>query len=332
MDLTPQTSDAWLEAETALGYHAFYGLHLRGIKKLVVIHGPGHRILSRIAHTYQERGAHVTRWHSVYDPACLTGVTLPESGTAWISGEVYQRVSVAPHITVESLKAGPELPYPLSLQIRERQTRIRRCLAGAATAHSEYESLCLANVKPDIEAWARHWRDQLLGGTTFAGYPLDIHSFGNPLTADGPHQDFIARQFSRLALTVHLVDGLPGLNSRLIRRLGEMALVLGHTVHFFHDALEPSQINHVIFPELDIGVTDATAPYAVPGGCQRLDTSTEFGRDWNVDEAEAWWTVYQKLYSQAWRLLDDIRRIRQSWAIPPDADIERLASWSTASA
>ncbi len=330
--MTPQTSDAFLEAETALGYHTFYGLHLRGIKKLIVIHGPGHRILSRIAHTYEERGAHLSRWHSIYDPASLTGVVMPASETAWISGEIYGRVSIAPHIAVESLKAGPDLPYPLSLEIHERQARIRRLLAGALTAYSEYESLSLAKVNPDIEAFARHWRDKLLGRTTFAGHPLDIHSFGNPLTADGPHHHFMACQFSPLALTVHLVDGMPALNSRLIRRLGEMALVLGHTVHFFHDALDPSKINHIMFPDLAIGVTDATAPYAIPGGRQRLDTRTEFGRNRDVDEAEAWWTVYQKLYSQAWRLLDEIRRLRQSWAVPADADIERLASWSIASA
>ncbi|NMP22123.1 hypothetical protein [Sulfobacillus harzensis] len=322
-------SDLWLEAETALGYHAYYGLHLSGIKKLVVLYGPSHTILDRIADTYAERGAHIARWHSVYDPEALTGVVLRPLGVAWISGEIARRVTPSGNVSVESLMVGPELPSDVDRTIKEYQARIKQCLVGCAAAMAEYE-LAAQGPVPSVEPWVRNWRNQLLGQRAFSSHPVDIHSFGSPLTADGPDQRFLADSFSRLDLSLHLINGLPGMSSRLIRRFGETALMQGHTVHFYHDALKPSRVNHVVLPQLGIGMTDSTAPYDVPGGRQRIVVDAAFGRQTDVDGAESWWTIYQTFYHQAWQLLDEIRTLRREWSLWLDIDIARLASRCTA--
>lgn len=324
--MTSHITDQWLEAETALGFHAFYGLHIRGLQKLVVIQGPDSTVLQRIAQTYGERDVAMVRWHSIWNPAALTGVLLPRFETAWISAEIFRRLTVPPSVQVESLPAGPEAAF--NPELAARQMRLKQCLAAAATALEEYE-LRAAGPEPDIESWICEWGARFLPRRT-DGKPSDIHSFGAPLTADGPHLAFLSQTFAQLDSTLHLTHGLPHVNSRLIRRLGEFALMRGYTVHFYHNALHPSRIDHVVVPDLSLGVTGASAPHDVPGGRVRWDIDTAFGRSWTVPDADEWWRVYQKMYVQAWCLMQEIRDLQRVSDPAMSLDAQRFVSRFTA--
>jgi hypothetical protein len=94
---------------------------------------------------------------------------------------------------------------------------------------------------------------------------IDLHFFGSPLTAHGP-TSFLESRFRQLQRTIHL-EGPKSLSKHaLIRRLGEIALMRGHSVEFYHDTLDPSLIDHLIVVDLALGITHQAAPHWLAPG------------------------------------------------------------------
>ncbi len=325
--LTPNITDQWLEAETSVGFRTFYALHVRHLKRIVVIHGAADLVLSKVAQTYRERNTALVRWHSVHDPDTYTGVVVPHLETAWISAETFRLFSLPPGIAVESVPAGPDLIR--DPEIAECQNRVKKCLAGALCALGEYELATrgtATDTEPLLRQWAHDWLDHAGSGNV----PHDLHYFGTPLTPRGPHTAFVADEFKRLDTTMHLRGGCSTTNSDVLRRFGEMALMKGYQVCFYHDAFHPSRVDHLIIPELNLGITNATPPHEIPGGSTVIPVDTRFGRRHNMAEAESWWLVYQKLYSHAWLLMEEIGRMKQAASPRADADIAQITAQCTA--
>lgn len=326
--MAPEGIDCWLEAETAIGFRTFYALHLRTVGKVMVIHGPSTVILNRIAETYNTRGAVVVRWHSVHDPAALTGVVVPHQGTAWICGELYQKLSLMNGTAVESIPAGPDAPPAPEMDALHQ--RVKRCLAGALAAWREYEIAAASTRCPNpmpIQPWIEQY---LPPSRAHLESAPDLHFFGVPLTAEGPHPSFLAREFQRLKTTIHLTGGMGFENAQWVRRFGEQALLQGYAVHFYHDALDPARIDHLIIPELSLGMTNARSAHEMMGGRTVVATDGASGLIHNSPEAEHWWHVYQKLYTRAWQLAEEMRATKQSSPQTTTCDLSEIMAQCTA--
>ncbi len=324
----PNVIDCWLEAETAVGFRTFYSLHLRPLKKIKVIHGPADRLLSHISKTFLDRGRQQIRWHSVYAPALMTGLVVPALETAWIAADAIRHIEVPRTLMVESVQAGSDiLPSP---DLDQLHARIKRCLSGALAALSEYDLLMPA--APRFDDMVREWVSEYLPEVrreTSAG-PQDWHGFGTPLTSEGPDAELLSTEFNRLQRTIHLEGGSSVTHTQLVRRFGEQVLMRGYKVRFYHDALDPSRIDHLIIPALSLGITNATAPHQVAGGhrIERILAGTP--APLTADDTEYWWSVFQKLYTQAWRLMQDIADLKRATAGEAVEDLSQLTAQCTA--
>jgi len=312
-----KTQDQWLEAETALGFRSFYALHLRSVKRLTVFHGLAHPLLIHFAEMYQDKGADVIRWHSVHQANTLTGVIVPSEEIAWVSGEVYRPLRLPPTIIIDSIPVGPNVgisPDEVALKLR-----IKASLQGAFTALSEY-SLLHEAASQGGEDQLHQWVQQFLDAPRPAGPASDAHFFGTPLTAQGPQCSFLAEKFRGLETTVHLHGDPSDMNARLIRRFGEIALLRGYPVHFYHDSLSPARIDHVIIPTLRLGFTNASPPHELPGGKHRTTVNPTAKTPPITAEGESWWQTYQRFYTHAWQLMEVLGALRdETTPVDPDA-------------
>ncbi len=324
----PNVVDCWLEAETAVGFRTFYSLHLRSLKKIKVIHGPADRLLGQISKTFLDRGRQHIRWHSVYAPDLMTGLVVPALETGWIAADVVRHIEVPRTLVVESVQAGHDMP--LNPELDHLYLRIKRCLSGALAALSEYDLLMPAG--PRLDELVREWVAEYLPEIRRhnGSGPQDWHGFGTPLTALGPDAELLSAEFSRLQRTIHLEGGSSLTHTQLVRRFGEQALMRGYKVRFYHDALESSRIDHLVIPALSLGITNATAPHQVAGGhhIARIlaGTRTSLG----IEDTEYWWGVFQKLYTQAWRLMQQVADLKRATAGEAVQDLSKLTAQCTA--
>ena len=324
----PNVIDCWLEAETAVGFRTFYSLHLRPLKKITVIHGSADRLLGQISKTFLDRGRQQIRWHSVYAPDLMTGLVVPALETGWVAADVVRHIEVPRTLVVESVQAGPDIAA--NPEIDQLHVRIKRCLSGALAALCEYDLLLPAAPRFDdvVREWVAEYLPDIRRETTSS--PQDWHGFGTPLTAQGPDAELLSAEFHRLQRTIHLEGGSSLTHTQLVRRFGEQALMRGYKVRFYHDALDPSRIDHLIIPALGLGITNATAPHQVEGGhrIERILAGTP--APLSMEDTEYWWGVFQKLYTQAWRLMQQAADIKRGNTGEAAEDLAQLTAQCTA--
>lgn len=320
----PLSIDCWLEAETALGFRTFYAGHLSAVRRVVAIRGPSAPILDSIAKTYTDQGRRVVKWHAVHSRDGLRGVVVPQRQTAWVAEELFEQIPAAAGPEPERMIVGPNPPF--DPRLAELKSRLRKCLAAALTALNEWESGFDAAAAWDrslTDAWCARW---LQSSKTRPGRAR--HYFGSPLTPQGPDLSFLSQRFSRLETTVHL-RGTPSASAgQALRRFGDQAILRGYSVDIYHDSLDPSRIDHLVVPELSLGLTHARPPHDLAEGRSAL---WPLGQSVLANpESERWWNVFQDLYVQSWHIMEDIQAVARQTLPACPAELSRIVKACTA--
>lgn len=294
--------DEWLEAETARGFRSFYAAHLQTIRQVNVVNAL--HIPVELEEEMASRDIPWHRWHCVYHPADSVGLLVPQHHQAWL---VASRVQYLPATLQSALNITP---LPLVAYDETRFRRIQHCLAGALTALGECEALYHPIPQTVLHHLIEQWTTQYLPPARRPSGAWGPHFFGSPLTREGPHTEFLATRFSQLDTIIQILDAPPTTISRLIRRMGELALLHGIAPEWYHDGLNPDHIDHLVLPTVGVGVTHAQAPHWIhPISGEKIT--------WNLstlssvslpshDMREPWGIVFQHLYTQAWHLMAEI--------------------------
>ncbi len=314
-----RTTDFWLEAETALGFRTFYSSHLATVRRIVAIRGSSSLVLDSIAQTYTDQGRRAIRWHSVHHPDTLTGVVIPHRQTAWVAGELFATVSPPLGPILEWFSVGPKMAS--EPRLTEPKARLKKCLKGALTALEEAEADHEDGDRQLINSWVGQYlppRNQRPG--------RGQHYFGCPLTSSGPQPAFLERRFSTLEITIHLSNKPLWTIAQSIRRFTEEALLRGYPAEIYHNTLEPSWIDHVVIPDIGLGITSARAPHQVSGGKVRAWPYLVPAPALRNDETEYWWEVYQKLYVQAWKIMESMREIQHQSQPQAPSELPRIVA------
>ncbi|MCY0878993.1 MAG: hypothetical protein OWU84_08635 [Firmicutes bacterium] len=287
----------FLEAETASGFRHFYALHRRSMDTVLSVDPAA--VLPALLHD-QKRPARLIAWHSVYSPSTLVGLADYDNRCAWIHPQYFSAgfPGLDPKADGVGPVHGPGCPWPSLRQ------ELKACLMGALLARTEAEqhqptdSGMLTAV---VEEWIHQYLSPLGPSTTGD----DTHFFGVPLTPEGPYSLFLDETFSSLEESVHLIACCHRDASRLLRRFGEEALLRGYSVQYFHDALEPATINHLVLPERRLGLTHAEAPHCAPPG--KHARYLTLGSPLPTRAHAEWWPIVQQFYSRAWQIMESMR-------------------------
>ncbi|MCY0898170.1 MAG: hypothetical protein OWU33_04415 [Firmicutes bacterium] len=293
-------SHAFLEAETAAGFRQFYALHLRTMRDIAS--GDPKGVLTDLEAS-PVTATEVTLWHSVYQPTEVIGIVDHTRHRAWIHPQHFAAgvLLVDPLTSWYSTSAYAQVRH--TLPWHSLRLNLKECLTGALAARTQAEQQCSTDPASFITP-VTDWITRYLSTPSSSCEAVDTHFFGNPLTGAGPYTNFLDETFRALQETVHIIACCHRDASALLRRFGEQALLRGYAVHYYHDALEPATINHLVLPQQQLGITHAEAPHLLPPGRHAL--SVTLGES-PSHRATEWWSVFQMFYCRAWQIMEEIQ-------------------------
>ncbi len=223
------------------------------------------------------------------DPSSLDGVRIIDLGVVLLDGTSPHIVDpINPGAVDEIVNLGV---YWNEMGIRRSREEIiqltRECsrlfnkaygyLAQARILNDELESYYTdaeAVNFAGLNATARGLETLLLSGSKLNVEPGERHLFASGITPEGTI-NYMETLFDKLSRR-YILRGPAGTGkATLVRKIFDAAVNKGITVEAFHCSLRPEEIEHLILPELGIGVITATPPHeykASPGDIV-LDTS-----------------------------------------------------------
>ncbi|MGE5506889.1 MAG: hypothetical protein ACM3RP_00135, partial [Chitinophagales bacterium] len=159
--------------------------------------------------------------------------------------------------------------------------RLFRCayryLAAAKTFHDQWEAAYVDSGAVDFAGLNRVAEalsaELLAGRPSLARLGRERHLFASAITYEGlkHHFDSLFRVVPHRVIVV----GPPGTGkTTFVQRLADLAVFKGYDVWVFHDALDPSRLDHLILPGLGIAVINGAEPHPYPAreGDRVVDT------------------------------------------------------------
>lgn len=275
----------FLGANSPKGFYSLYdGLIDRETAKGVYIIKGGagcgkSTFMKRVAAAAQAAGQPVEYIFCSGDPDSLDAVVLPDRGVALVDGTAPHVVepklpgAVDHYINLEPCYDAGSL-YPMRGQLEEAMAgykgcyaRAYRCLAAAAGIEADCRELLETEY---LEAKAARRVKGLLsrefrGGNT--GQGKVSQRFLSAVTCRGRVCQWETVQ--EICRRVYVLEDSFGLGHRLLAPLLEGALALGHDAVICPSPMDPSRIEHLLFPSLGLAFVTSSPELPWPGKAHR---------------------------------------------------------------
>ncbi len=264
---------------TGRGFYSFYHYIIRpDAKRIFVIKGgPGvgkSTFMKRLGEAMLERGYDVEFHHCSSDNSSLDGVVFPTISVALIDG-------TAPHVVdprnpgaVDEIihlgdfwnEAGMRKHrreiIRLNREVSQLFDRAYRLLRAASVVYAGLEEAnCEAMNFGRANVMASELVEAVLGHRKASERPgYGRHLFASAITPDGMvnYLDTILAPMEQK----YVIEGGPGTGkSTLLRKVGNAATEAGLDVEFYHCALNPDKVEHVVIPEIGVALTKSIEPH-----------------------------------------------------------------------
>lgn len=295
MELRGHIRRVFAGANSAYGFWSLYEeqLRLAGQRVYVIKGGPGcgkSTFMRRIAEDLSANGFEVDLLQCSSDNASIDGFIVPTLGLAMVDGTAPHVIDPDyPGVTGEIIDFGRFMDRPALRALREEIVAVtdanRACYGHVyhylAAARVFYDDVrrhidrCGARDVPTLDALAGDLIADVLGDVPPRGKPGRLRRlFASAITPDGfrNYMDTIFHPLDRR----FVIRGQWGTGkSTIVGRLRDEAIRLGYDVEAFHCGLDPHRLEHLVIPELSVGVVTSELPhtYEPRGDDVVLDTA-----------------------------------------------------------
>ncbi len=267
-------------ANTARGFFSLYNYIIpQDTTHIFVIKGgPGvgkSTFMKRICHTMTERG-YEAEWHCCSsDNGSIDGVVFPQIGIALLDGTAPHVVDPKnPGAVDEIIHLGDYWNENLLRSVKDSIIEVNRrvgrmfgiayyALQEALVAMTEWKSYITEAQRWQKvnETFASIW-DEVMSEVTpqWSIIPLDRHLFAWAITPQGKtnHIDTLLSGVNRL----FIIKGEPGSGkSTFIAKFGQQALEWGMNVEFYHNTLNPADVDGIIIREQGVALFASGGPF-----------------------------------------------------------------------
>lgn len=262
---------------TAKGFQNMFESNLQGLKKIYILKGgPGtgkSTLMKRVGKIYGDKGYDVEYIHCSSDPDSLDGVIVRKIGVGIVDG-------TAPHV-IEPKTAGAIEEYVnlgvawntglLEVKVEEIQaiqSQIAQCYPNAYEAfaealkiHDEWEHIYIDNMDFEkADDLSSRVCERLLGNCEVRENGVTRHRFFGGSTPKGA-MDYVENITEGISKR-YFIKGRPGSGkSTMLKKIMRKAENLGLDVEVYHCGFDPSSLDMILLPQLDLCIFDSTAPH-----------------------------------------------------------------------
>lgn len=320
MDNCGNIRKVFLGANTPHGFYSFYDQvidHENATRIFCIKGGPGmgkSTLMRKIGGEFAAQGYDVEYCLCSSDPSSLDGVRIIDLGIVLldgtaphvvdpkIPGAIDEIVNLGDYWNEMGIRRSREEISQLTREVSRLFAKAYGYLAQARILHDELESYYTDANALDIvglNSLGKGLETLLLNGSKPGLRARERHLFASGITPEGTvnHMETLFAPLSRRCI----LRGPAGTGkATLVQKLYNAAVNKGVSVEAFHCSLRPEEIEHLIFPELSIGIITGTPPHefqASPGDIV-LDT-TEFTYATKLKPYEPDMSEAQRRYNEA---------------------------------
>lgn len=265
---------------TSLGFYSFYEdiVNNATTRLFILKGGPGvgkSTLIRAVGNRLLQKGHNIEYHCCSSDANSFDGLLVPALGIAIVDGTaphtidprhpgaVDEIINLGNFWFEEGLISLKEEIIPLSRQIKHLFTRAYNYLAQARLLNEDQESYYQVSNCLDIpklnQIADKLLKDILPADSPFAK-PKTRHLFASAITPQGL-VNHIPSLFDRLEKR-YIIKGSPGTGkTTLVKKLYEAAVTLGYQVEAYHCALIPEKIEHLLLPDLNVGIITSAEPH-----------------------------------------------------------------------
>lgn len=279
--MTGEIKHYFARGNTAAGAYNLFDSAFQGIRRLFMLTGgPGtgkSTIIGNIASYMTESGYDVQLFHDPSDHESLEGLIAGEISLGIVDGMAC-RLGLAelPGVNVKVVDLGRAVdeqaldklkPHIMELegQANALYSRAYETFGQAKRIHDEWEALYIGSMNfAEANKLTEELIDTLFDAAASSAPATKKgktrHLFMGAATPIGP-VDFVPELTKNMKRTI-FIKGRPGSGkSTMLKKLVSAATNQGMDVEVFHCGLDPSSLDMVIFPKLQVAVFDSTMPH-----------------------------------------------------------------------
>lgn len=266
---------------TAYGFYSFYDYIIEpdATRILVIKGGPGvgkSTFMRYIGEAMLNRGFDVEYHCCSSDNGSLDGVVIPAIKVALIDGTaphivdpknpgaVDEIIHLGDYWDEDGMRANKDPIIRLNQEVGRLFRKAYGYLKAAKVFLDQVESYYVESGAIDfagLNRLALQLIDEIFDGKTYNnGVARERHLFATAITPDGPvnHLETIVGHLQKR----YVVNGDDGTGkNQLISRIKDAAVMRGYFVEVYHCALDPTKIDHLVIPDLDVAVINQVEPH-----------------------------------------------------------------------